>query len=1571
MDVASAIVGPVVNVLTGHIKQKLGYITSYAEHVEYMRNRMQFLEDRSADIERLKRQHPNMPSHVPGWLEAVKNIKEDVDNIPSNNIGCCSVKKKFLAGRNALKLTKVIERLIKDGSDMISDGTLWREAEGYLGRVDFKNPASTSTPGASVFNSRVKAFDDALKLLQQDDDNMARVIALCGMGGVGKTTLMKQLKEAAHDSKMFNWIVVVVIGKSSNLFAIQNAIAAHTGEPLTETDEKLRATYLSKRFKGFLERKEKILVILDDVWEKIKVEDIGLGSPLPNGVKLLLTSRDVKVCRQIAKDAALKVFEVDVLKENEAHDFFCQKADISAEHDHDLYEIGCEIVKKCGCLPLAIELIAGTLIDERDRAIWRHTRDRLKLNDLDENVKKIIGISYESIKREEDKAIFLLCGLFPEDSNIPIEDLTRYAWGLKDAWGLKLLKQVSTMGKARDSTQTSVNNLKKAYLLMDGDSHHSDCVKLHDLVLAFVVNTVSEDGEDGCWIIHHEDNFSNYWSEANSMSQSCKQISLSCKGMSEFPTDFKFPDLRFLKLVQGDKSLRFPQAFYATMESLQVIAFERMKYPLVPTSSTKLRTLCLDKCSLKFDLACIGNLSNLEVLSFANSDITTIPSTFGNLKKLRLLDVTGCCNLVIDDGVLKSLVKLEELYMRSFDGRAVCFTDNNNSELAERSKNLCALEFEFIGNNAHMKNVSFAKLTRFKISVGCYFSEVRDERGRNKVDAHSYQNSLKLITNKEEILKSNIRELFMNTDALYLQVNDMNTLEDVDVKSPHPQNSLPYSSFYNLRSLVVSECAELKYLFTQSVATNLSKLEYLEISVCDAMEAVIHTENNGSDIMFSNLKYLRLAWLPNLLCFCNNFNVIELPHLMELRLEGLPKITSIYPSSASSSASGDISLMQSLFNKEVCSSSLRSIVVWKCESLVNLLPSNPMPLFNHLEELKVEWCASVEVIFDIDMGCVGETDKVSSSSLRSINLFGLRKLREVWRIKYAGNNNLIHGFEAVESIDIEYCERFENLITPATTTFDMRAVESIDIEYCERFENLITPATTTFYMRALKQVRIGGCGRERERKNELGHAGESKEQVCSSGLRSIKVSNCDSLVNLFSCNLFPFLNNLQELNVENCGSIQVLFNTDLGRAGESKEQVCSSSLRSIKVSNCDSLVNLFSCNLFPFLNNLQELNVENCGSIQVLFNTDLGRAGESKEQVCSSSLRSIKVSNCDSLVNLLPSNPMPLFNHLEELDVRGCASVEVIFDINMGCVGETDKVSSSRLRSIYLHGLGKLREVWRIKDAGNNNLIHGFEAVERIRIDDCERFEKLITPATTTFDMRALKQVHIYNCSRGGERKDELVEKEISKIAFPLPTFNHLHDLVLLGYEDVEVVFEITSPISRESTHNTQQQLIILPNLEKLDLYDLEKMSHVWKCNWNELILQKQPSQSSFRNLTTITMYNCNSIKYLFSPLMVKLLSSLKEIYISSCDAIEEVVSNRDDEDVSINSHTTASVGVVFPRLKSLTLFDLPNFVGFFLGKNEFIWPTLENVEIRECPQITVSGPITEYILKSQQEIFG
>nr|XP_043631616.1 probable disease resistance protein At4g27220 [Erigeron canadensis] len=681
------------------------------------------------------------------------------------------------------------------------------------------------------------------------------------MGGVGKTTMMEQLKKAVEDKKTFHWIVKVVIGEKMNTFSIQQTVAEYLQIPLTETSTTTRADRLRVTFgKISQERKEKVLVILDDVWEKVELKDIGL-CPLPNSSKLLLTSRNENVCTQIVAedDLDLRVVRVDVLEELEANSFFFHTSKVS---DPDLKEMGVKIVKRCGFLPLAIKLIA-TNLRSKEKPIWRNTLHRLKKNELDKNVQKIVEISYNFLADEDAKAVFLLCGLFPDDFNIPIEELTRFSWGLK------LFNKVTTLGTARDRTKTCVGVLKNASLLMDSD--HSECVKMHDLVLAFVVAKVSE-GEDP-WIIKHGDNVSE-WSRAETTSESCRSISLTCMGMSEFPRDFNYPKVSLLRLMNGDESLKFPDDFYEKMENLQVMAFEKLHYPLLPTSlqcSTTLRTLCLHKCSLMFDCSPIGDhLLNLEVLSFAHSGIRYLPSAIGKLVKLKLLDLTGCMDLRIDEGVLKNLVKLEELYME-VNGKVVRFTDINYKELAERSKNLSAFDFEFVENNPESKNMSYNKLERFRISMGRYLengdvkiprTEVQNSMGRYLDNVQNSENTLMLkVANKDELLESGMNELFPKTEVLYLEAGSgMKNLEEVLPKSV-PRHSL----FYNLRVLCITKCVDLRYLFTVPVARALVKLEYLSISECPVMEALVYREENGIDeIRFQGLKYLRLSDLPKL-----------------------------------------------------------------------------------------------------------------------------------------------------------------------------------------------------------------------------------------------------------------------------------------------------------------------------------------------------------------------------------------------------------------------------------------------------------------------------------------------------------------------------------------------------------------------------------------------------------------------------------------------------------------------------------------------------------------------------------
>ena len=159
-----------------------------------------------------------------------------------------------------------------------------------------------------------------------------------------------------------------------------------------------------------------------------------------------------------------------------------------------------------------------------------------------------------------------------------------------------------------------------------------------------------------------------------------------------------------------------------------------------------------------------------------------------------------------------------------------------------------------------------------------------------------------------------------------------------------------------------------------------------------------------------------------------------------------------------------------------------------------------------------------------------------------------------------------------------------------------------------------------------------------------------------------------------------------------------------------------------------------------------------------------------------------------------------------------------------------------------------------------------------------------------------------------------------------LSTFHHLRSLLISNRADVEVAFEIESATSKDlaTSQRDNQQSPLLPYLESLWLQDMENMNYVWKCNWNKFLCSTTQQKSSFQNLKTISLQRCKNIKYLLSPCMIKLLSSLEQIYINGCDAIEEVVSNRDDEyeEIATSSQTNTTF---LPRFDSLELYNLPH----------------------------------------------
>ncbi|PWA96450.1 NB-ARC domains-containing protein [Artemisia annua] len=1049
MEFVAPIIEAVVGSLIFPVKKHLGFFVSSTKLVEEMRGRIRQLNVTAKDVQKKKdaadAYNQVVSEHVVSWLDDVKEMNISVQGIPTTGIRCFNVAKRYKAGKRSFDIVKELDDLEARISKIE-----WTKEQIPLGMVP-----STAAPvhdGTQIsFKSRDLVFKAALKSLQPD--NETQKIALCGMGGVGKTTMMELLKEAAVNSKMFDWVAKVVIGENPDPIAIQQAIADYMGgEGLTETTKDARADRLRNIFAEKAQNGKKVLVIMDDLWKEVDLKDVGLASPLPNGFKLLFTSRDEAVCTRMGVNTE-SIFKVGVLDYEEAKTLFF--GIVGPSDGNNLQKIGEKIVKECRGLPIAIKTIANSLRDNIKEA-WIEALSHLRrgdLQDIVEIVDRVFELSYNKLKHDDAKAIFLLSGIFPDDHDIPIEDLVMYGWGLK------LFTEVYNIREARRRTNTCVNNLIRANLLTKSD--REGCVKMHDLARAFVLSNFSKVKQAS--VVNHDDMARLLTKDAN---ESYDRILLRCTGMSEFPADFNYPNLSLLILNDGDK-LKFPPVFYEGMKKLEVVSYEYMHTPLLPTTfehSSQLRTLCLHSCSLMGDLSFLGSLSNLETLSLAGCSIEKLPWTIGNLRKLKLLALTDCGDLFIDDGVFQNLVSLEELYMRASYGRDIKFTDANCAELEILSQHLFALEMEFFENKPQPKQVSLQKLERFRISIGCRLKDYT----LDNLEMYIIKNRLRLVGDCKELVECKINELFEKTEELSLwRVKNMNHLGDV---SMHPSQL----SFCNLRELEVCWCPDMKYLFTLQVAIGLKKLERLSVVYCPLLEVVV----GGNSVVERDSQ-------PSLGFQFHNLKEIIFPNLDFLSLGHLPCLKGIGGTGDTSSSSTTTSVNNQFQGTQVISATWplcqypRRLTLWSWRAwsssiiacyvvLKDLkhrddhtqsIPSNVLLQLTKLEHIELGYNELAEQVFEVipegtnDNNTVGFSESqtvFNIPNLRDLEIQGMNNLRYLWK----RNQWMVLEFPKLKTLYITGCRSLEHVFTYSMVG-SLVQLQILSIGYCQNLELIV------------------------------------------------------------------------------------------------------------------------------------------------------------------------------------------------------------------------------------------------------------------------------------------------------------------------------------------------------------------------------------------------------------------------------------------------------------------------------------------------------------------------------------
>ncbi|CAA7400534.1 unnamed protein product [Spirodela intermedia] len=431
------------------------------------------------------------------------------------------------------------------------------------------------------------------------------VISIVGMGGLGKTTLAKRVfNEAKSRFSHSVWIDVSQQYSAEDLLLEILLQVKKTGEGELEKmtrpkrEEMLYQTLLADNY----------LIVMDDVWDTDVWKILSPHLPdTENGSRVLITTRSVEVAR--SADTSTPPLKLGFLTEEESWELLSRKAfpnqeDIGVVCSEPLRDVGKQIARKCGGLPLALVVLGGLLSTKgpslrawrrvAETLVWETSKDGRVCLD-------ILALSYEDLPRRL-KWCFLYFSSLPEDFEIEVDKLIT----LWIAEGFVEQRAGETL---EETAEDYLEELVQRCMVMR-DVSELRC-RIHDVLHDF---TVAEAKEVGFLVSHGIGDDRG----ASQLDSSVRRLSL--QGEKAWCWDsLSTPRLRTLLTFGARRKFGKNRTFpFLHLKLLRVVDLGRTRIAKLPEQ--------------------VGDLIHLRYLGLKNTKITSLPSSVGKLRHLQCLD---------------------------------------------------------------------------------------------------------------------------------------------------------------------------------------------------------------------------------------------------------------------------------------------------------------------------------------------------------------------------------------------------------------------------------------------------------------------------------------------------------------------------------------------------------------------------------------------------------------------------------------------------------------------------------------------------------------------------------------------------------------------------------------------------------------------------------------------------------------------------------------------------------------------------------------------------------------------